>query len=179
MSNEIAATEQSLSARAVANISAPSLAIPGFTVAKQVTRNVLKQVDDKWLAWQSEGEIYEGEALEKERGKEPEMAPAHLMHVINLETREKMVLVMNTVLQGELERAYPDGSYVGKYFASRRRAAAEGKRYKVYDLMELHPAEDAPNGVTAEFVADGENPVNRKGNKPGTRKAVDQGEATE
>jgi hypothetical protein len=177
-STEVVTTEneQSISQRALAGVAGLANMLPGFEVAKQVTRRVLKQEDGIPFFIRIDGEIYEGEALEKQRGKDPAMAPARLCHVLNLATKENMLLVANTVLEGELDRNYPDGAYVGKYFAMRRYPGpvkANGREYKVYEILELTPQADAPHGASATIVADGSDPVNRKGNKPGTRSKVE------
>lgn len=117
-----------------------TLAAAGFEVVKQVTRSILVQRDGVPFAVTFEGAAYEGQEITESRGG-AKMEPARLCDVLNLITHEKQSLIMNTVLEHELERAYPNGSYVGKSFAIRgaRPVDAEGKqkRYRTYEIAEI------------------------------------------
>lgn len=150
------------------------LAALGATIVKQVTRTVLQQNDGIVLAVEFESAAIESEIAEQARGKGTKMAPARTCDVINLRTGEKQLLIMNTVLEGELDKHYPKQGYVGKQFAFRSYFPQDGvkedgspkyRNYKLYNIVEIQmKANGAPEGV--EVVADGSDPVNRKGGKP-------------
>lgn len=156
----------------------------GYVAAKQVTRTVLQQVEGVPIAIRFDGPAYQGEELQQGKGSGVKMAPARLANITNLIDGQAMSLIMNTVLEGELLRAYggeADGTgdktpgYVGKSFAirSHKPVDAEGKakRYRVYQIIELKKKDETPaetidaDGVI-EPVADGSDPVNRKGKAP-------------
>lgn len=154
------------------------LAKVGATGIKQITRTVLQQRDGVPFAVRFEGGAYQGEELQNGRGNGVKMAPARMANVVNLATGEKQVLIMNTVLEGELVRNFGktklngkdpaegdataidkakgmtlSGSYIGRSFVigSQVPADAEGKRknYRVYQIAEL---EFDGEGETAENV---------------------------
>ncbi len=98
---------------------------------------LLPQQDDVPFFVQFESAVYTGEQL-----ADSDMAAAELAQIINLETGELRLLIVNTVLKSAIERNYPDESYVGKKFAIRRfpKLAGDGKvskRYKAYDIAEI------------------------------------------
>lgn len=136
-----------------------------YKIKKQVTRTVLQQKDGVPFAVTIQTEIYQGQELGQGRGGAPKMQPARLIEVLNLESGELQLLIANTVLEGELIRAYPELGYVGKSFLIRPKAGgdnSEGKKrlYKVYEIAEL---EIEGETVSGEIIATGENPVNRAG----------------
>lgn len=159
------------------------LAHLGLTVVKQVTRTVLQQREDVPFCVTFEAPAKESQIQTEGRGGKPKMAPARTADVYNIASGSHQILIMNTVLEGELERAYPttdkEGKelpgypmvgYVGKTFLIRshfpedKNAASGRKNYKVYEIIEvaLTGDEDKPvEGVGV--VADGTEPVDRKG----------------
>lgn len=153
--------------------------LAGFKVAKQVTRTVLQQGNDPF-AVTFERPAYEGQELKAGRGSGAQMQPARLADVINLVTGELQTLIMNTVLEGELDRAYPNNAYVGRSFLIRgyKPVDSEGKerRYRVYQIAELEREAEV---VTATPVADANGPVNRYGKpvEPDAAKTDDTGKA--
>lgn len=62
--------------------------------------------------------------------------PMHLATVTNLQTGEVGRLVVHSVLESTLTEAYPDGSYVGKYFQIVKSKTA-GKRYFSFNIVEI------------------------------------------
>lgn len=144
-------------------VNATGLTIGGvsFKVKSQITRTVLTQIEGQPFAVTFQGEAYQGEELQQTKGG-VKMAPARLAPVLNLETGELQLLIMNAVLEGELVRALPTG-YVGKSFLIRGKKP-EGKRYRVYEIAEI---EVAASGVTGTVIADASDPVNRNGVAPG------------
>jgi hypothetical protein len=126
-----------------------------FRVAKQVTRTVLRQVDNEPFAITITSPIYVGEELSSGRGGAPKMQPAELCDVTNLETGELQVLIANTVLKSELERAYKDGDYLNRSFIICRKDGPKVREdrqpYKVYSIAEIEA--DAPSAETSRIVS--------------------------
>ncbi len=155
------ATGTSIAERAMAKIGMPvGLAGGKFKVKQQVTHSVLRQKDGETIFVTILGPIYQGEELKSQRANTVKMAPAKLAKVIDLDTpgMTEAVVIVNTVLEGELIKAFPnldkdgkqvspdkDGEYVGvatwgyvgKSLAIRMNAAREGTRYKTFDILEL------------------------------------------
>lgn len=50
---------------------------------------------------------------------------------------EQRTLIVNKVLEKELDQAYPDTSYIGKWFRIKREAAKAGKRYPIFVIEEV------------------------------------------
>lgn len=171
----------SISQRAVATIQhgGDILSVLGAKVVKQVTRTVLQQAEGVPFAVEFESASYDSEVQQPARGGAAKMGTARVAEVVNLVTGSHQLLIMNTVLEGELNRNYPDNSYIGKQFAIRSHFPNDGenadgtpkkRRYKVYEIVEI----EVPKGIAetkddvkvGETVADGSDPVNRKGGKP-------------
>jgi hypothetical protein len=150
---------------------ASAMTVPSaFTVVKQVTRSVLKQIDGQPFYVMFQGAPYEGEEIKTGRGGAPKMAPARLADVVDLETGELSLLIMNAVLESELNRAYPpiktagdEGpgacGFLGKGFAILRGDHPEktdtDKRYKLYRILEIAPKEGGKWGSAGAPVIDG------------------------
>ena len=161
---------------APAPITMQLLAKLGVKVVKQVTRTVLQQRENVPFCVKFEGEMHESVVQEGVgRGGKPKMAPAQVADVLEyvidndkIVEGSKKILIANTVLQGELDRAFPDKSYVGKSFLINgyfpTEANGEKRRYKVYEIIEISVDGGAVEGK--EIVADASDPVNAKGNKP-------------
>ncbi len=102
-----------------------------FEVVKSVTRPVLRfGAQPEYV--RIEGPMYKGEKIEKAKY---DSVPT-LLDVINLKTGEAMVMVCATVFVSEIERAYPDGSYVGRDFQIRK-INTEGKKYAIWSITEI------------------------------------------
>lgn len=107
-----------------------------YEVAVIVTRSVLRQELKVPFFVEFESAIYEAPPLEQAT----KMAPPMIADVINLQTGECQILICNTVLEREIERNYPNGSYVGKRFAMcGYMAGRESNDYRVYNIVELVP----------------------------------------
>lgn len=105
---------------------------------RQVTRNVFPQRPGHTLLVQMQGKIYTGKALDNP-GPNGKMDPAELAEVVNLETGEIGLIIINTVLGKQFEENYPNAGYVGKSFAITMKDIP-GKRYKQFTLFELEAA---------------------------------------
>lgn len=152
----------------------------GLKAVKQVTRTVLQQKEDVPFCVTFESKAFVSKIQQEGKRK---MSDARVCDVLNFETQSHQILIMNTVLEGELERAYPTEEkdektgelkelpgYVGKTFLIRSHfpidlsSATGRKSYKVYEIIEVtltgnDEAPIAPEGV----VADGTDPVSRTG----------------
>lgn len=118
-----------------------------FTVKKQVTRPTLQMKADVPIFVVFQGEIYKGKEITatKPAGAaqpEPQIKPADIANVVNLETGELAQIVVGEVLKGVLLEEYKDGSYVGLGFRICKRDVT-GKRYKQYDVAELELSDEA------------------------------------
>jgi len=115
-----------------------------FTVSRNVTLPLWKWETGKQKVFRIETEIKIGNVTKpKGKGVEPtkvEMEPAHVAEVTNLDTKTRCQMIFGKVLQSEIEKAYPEHSYVGKCFASIQ-SDIPGKRYKGYTLDEIAAAE--------------------------------------
>lgn len=108
--------------------------------ATQVTRNLIKQVENHAVHVQLTAAIYQGKTLKGAKLKAdgtPEMEPARLVECVDLTSGSLSLLIVNAVLEGALNEQYPDQSYIGKYFTIIMRPGPEGKRYKTFELFEL------------------------------------------
>jgi hypothetical protein len=137
-------TGTSISERAVQTIVGQqfNLGSKNFRVKAQVTHSVLRQKDGETVFVTILDAIYQGEELKSARAGQPKMAPARLVKIIDLNTTKEGLLIVNTVLEGELVKSYPldkDGkpTYIGKSLAITMNAAREGTRYKTFDIFEI------------------------------------------
>lgn len=117
-------------------------------IKQHVTRTVLSLKDAKpddaflvafeGLATQA-APILKRDGTEKTAPDGKPMVPPFLCDIENLQTGEKQVIIMNAVLRSELERAYPNGDYVGRAFAIARTGKGGGvdNRYATFRIVEL------------------------------------------
>jgi hypothetical protein len=159
---------ETLSAKALATVEARNIMEVGgvqYRVKNQVTRTVLRQVEKEPFFVTFENAAFQSQPLPNPKGGRP-MQPPMVCHVYNLATKQRQLLIMNTVLLGNLIQAYPADGYVGKSFAIRGETPAKGsseeKSYRVYDILEIDPIE--PSLETTTIVATTEDaPVNKNG----------------
>lgn len=108
-----------------------------YEIAAQITRSVMKQADGDPFYVQIQSPIVTSSVppqLDKD-GKPQD--PPEVCDILNLETGELQVLIVNTVLGSELRRAFPDDAYVSRMFGVVRGKSANDKRYKGYKIIEL------------------------------------------
>ena len=108
----------------------------GISFKRQVTRTVLVQEDQVpiYVHFQSAARV--GDLTSDKRIK----TPPRLADILNLETGELQILIMNAVLESELKRAFPEDSYAGKSFAilPHKNAGGEAdRRYSTYMIIEV------------------------------------------
>jgi hypothetical protein len=131
-----------------------------FVVKKQLTRTVMREIIGTPYAVMFQGAIYQGEDLKSAKAGAVKMEPARLCDVLNLETGELQSLILYSVLEGEIHRAYPGDSYIGKSLLIRA-SRPEGKRYRTYEIAEIEASDDGE--ISGAVIADGCAPVNRAG----------------
>lgn len=109
-----------------------------FTVKRQVTLPLLKQIDGQVVTIKITSAIYVGKQITD--AKNPDKAkekPADLVHVVELISGRPMVYIIGAVVKGNLQEQYPKDTYVGKCFAINKRPGPTGKRYKDYEILEI------------------------------------------
>lgn len=108
---------------------------PAFKVKKNLTLPLLKpQLDTPFYITIDEA-IFEGKKIDS--GAQKDMEAAHLANVTNLETGEKMQIIVPAVLLSILNESYADNAYVGKGFQITKHPKASGKRYHAFSVAEL------------------------------------------
>jgi hypothetical protein len=147
-----------------------------YQVRQQVTRTVLSQRE------MADGTVFavmiETKAIQRLENYDPAdadaMKPPFVCNIVNLDSGEFQVLVMNAVLLSEIQRGYPDDSYVGKKFLIQRNKVIGGKRYRGYKVVEIELNPDAPGGAdpvsdvldgTTKEAADRVDNLRRRGHK--------------
>lgn len=117
-----------------------------FRVVKHVTRPLLKITDNKQYYIMFENPLKQAEQVKNPKtGADGNVVPPpFIIDVLNLEDGISMQMVANEVLKSELEKQYPDATYVGKYFEIVKNTRAEGKRYNTFGITELELVNDEP-----------------------------------
>ena len=103
-----------------------------YKVINQVTREIKKIDSGEEVFIIFEGEIYTGEVLEKAKIQ----TPPQLCNIIDLETGEKMLLILPKVLDASIQENYPNHSYVGKSFRLVKEVI-DGKKYSTWAIQEI------------------------------------------
>lgn len=142
-STELRETEAELPTPATAVGSVFELEGGNFEVVSQVTRTVLSQKDDVVFFVRVESDPYVATPLEGSRSKKQ---PPTMCDVLNLQTGEFQMLIMNTVLLKELTAAFhtADGKpdFKGKSFGIRPstlKKSEGGNAYRVYQILHIRP----------------------------------------
>ncbi len=108
-----------------------------FKRTKRVTLPIVKLTADVPRYLKFTDKIYLGKEIkEKLKEGEKKKAPAHLVNVIDLESGEEGVIVLNKVLMSTLLEEYPDDSYIGKSFEITKLAKNPGKDYHPFSIIE-------------------------------------------
>ncbi len=113
-------------------------------VARQVTVPVLQWPNDTAIIFSPLDAIKDGKELKNTRGGKANFGPARLMTIRGQKKDVLRVLIVGTVLEGELTENYPNDSYVGKWFTANKIAPNEAKeqRYATYQIMEIEKPAD-------------------------------------
>ena len=102
----------------------------GNTVVVRIEQPIRKEISRKEdEVTTSDGEVIKGI-------KETDIS---VVRVTELTSGLLFNLVLNAITASELDRAYPDNSYVGKSFAIRKLGVVAGKRYKDVQIVEIEP----------------------------------------
>jgi hypothetical protein len=86
--------------------------------------------------------------------------PPMLAQVIDLSSGEVAQIIVGSVLQSELQQAYPDHSYIGRGFQFVK-AKIQGKRYSAYQIAELELEEEIDTTPQVEAKTADEKPASR------------------
>ena len=70
-------------------------------------------------------------------GVKPKYTTPHFASTIKAPNGEVRLITWTAVLKSEIERAYPDGSYVGKWFQITKLPKKKGKDYSAYAIAEV------------------------------------------
>ena len=109
-----------------------------YKVTKTIGSNFWKWEQGKEKVFRVDSAIYVGRAMRTNSGiKEP----PDLMDVTDVETGRQYSLLVHTVLKSNLTEAYPDETYVGKFFSATQHAKEEGKDRKSTRLNSSHVSE--------------------------------------
>ena len=152
----------------------PTLVLPGgqFRVKSQVSRTVLRQESEVPFYVEFQSPIaMSGMDPDNSKYKDPKTGGGVLpdvADVMNLETGEYQVLIINAVLGSELRRNYPDHAYIGRLFGIVQTKSDVDRRYKVYKIIEIEragtdPATGRTNKVetVAKIDATGQDAIDR------------------
>ena len=134
-----------------------------YKVTKTIGSNFWKWEQGKEKVFRVDSAIYVGRAMRTNSGiKEP----PDLMDVTDVETGRQYSLLVHTVLKSNLTEAYPDETYVGKFFSATQHAKEEGKRYCGFTVneVEVDPA-DIPEAPVAAARAQSPAPAAKKAKK--------------
>lgn len=131
-----------------------------FRVIKHVTRPLLKLVDNQPAYVKVDGAFKQAEQQKKPKmvkqadGSEVPQPPPFVVDVTNLENNQPSTMVANEVFRTELQKQYPNDTYVGKYFEVIKNTKAEGKNYNTFGITEIAPVEtEAPKAGEPAKVA--------------------------
>lgn len=72
--------------------------------------------------------------------------PATICDVVDLQTGELGCFIVSTMIKSNLERDYPDDTYVGKafYFVNTGKKKGKDNSYNTYSIFEIDPATVPP-----------------------------------
>lgn len=112
---------------------------PVFTRKRAVTRPVLSLKPGTPIYVFIQGSMHTGEKIDGGSEADRAKAPPTLMHVEDLSTRDSKIVICPKVLQGELDKNFPDETYVGKCFeiSTIKPDEARGKKYNLIALYEM------------------------------------------
>ena len=120
------------------------------TIKNQVTFTLLKWIEGQARIVKFEGEFFKGKTVKATRGEDGvSMEPADIARVQTLNDSEELVkdprsghpmiyeVIIGAVLGSQLDEHFPDGKYVGKWFAITQLPKEHGKRYRPYEILEV------------------------------------------
>ena len=104
---------------------------PEIRVLKQVTYPLLKQRDNETAYVEIVGAFFLGKKLDDKKDA------ATLVHVKTPGNEGVFQFIVPAVMQSELDKAYPEASYVGHKFAVQKFKPEDGKRYNTFSILEV------------------------------------------
>jgi len=122
-----------------------------YTVIKAVTQAVLKLAKGQPRAFYLIGPMHLGKDIAAPAGQEPRKA-ATLVHSVDIETGEEGVVICPTIMQKELNEAYPGETYVGRCFEIVVTRDME-KKYNHVGITEIAPPDDFKPPASAAALA--------------------------
>ena len=86
-----------------------------------------------------ENEIEKDVTIGGVKQKATETNILHIARVTEYTSQAQFEYVCNAMTADNIQSAYPDASYVGKWFAIRKGGTVAGKRYKDVQIVEIEP----------------------------------------
>jgi hypothetical protein len=111
-----------------------------YEVVRQVSRIVLKFKQHEPVFIRVETAL---RRAEEGRNKKSDMAPGHVFEVFDLDRNIPMICFAPAVLTGELEKGYPNESYVGRCFQIMEKEKPTGVTYRLFDVKEIRDPDPA------------------------------------
>jgi hypothetical protein len=111
----------------------------GHVIVKRVSVPVLQWPEGMTLTFSPLTKIEVGKVIEGKKDDDDKPAkPAHIMQVMGVGGSVRL-LVVGTVIEGNLKENYPNDSYVGKWFAATKFEPnrARKQRYATYEISEI------------------------------------------
>lgn len=131
-----AAIEQAKAERKVADATKPK-----FKVKGHVTLPLLKMAAEKTYFLRIDTKIVQSEPARNNKGElvDTSKEPPFVCKVTELESGEVAQIICPAVMTSELNKHYPDDTYVGKMFSVCRHEKAAGKNYATFSIAEVEP----------------------------------------
>ena len=113
----------------------------GFKIAKYVSVPMLEVPEGMSFICQLFDKVKELEPIEGQKRKFKDSK--HYASTIKAPNGEARLFTWNTVFKSEMEKNYPDDSYVGKWFQITRLPIKRGKDYATFAINEIEPYAEA------------------------------------
>jgi len=133
-------------------------ALSNFRVVRHVTRPLLKLVDNTPTYVLIDEAMKQAEPIKGRTQKGVDgnpLPPPFIVAVTDLSDGSQKQMVCNEVLKSELDKQYPNDTYVGKYFELIKNTKAEGKRYNTFGITELAPVAEEKDKETMSVTSNG------------------------
>jgi hypothetical protein len=116
---------------------------PGFAVAKYVSVPMLEVPPGQAFVCQMVDKVRILSPLLDENGnpRPRKIKGDHFASTIKSSNGEARLFTWTTVFRSEMAKAYPDDTYVGKWYQITRLPVSRGKDYSTYAITELTPSD--------------------------------------
>ena len=131
-----AVAERAAPVTAVAVVAAKPLSLSGFKVTKRVTMPTVNPGVNEPRIFRIEDAMRVSDYKNPDSQKAQEK-PATICTVTDMTTGECLTWLVGEVCVKNLERHYPNATYVGKIFGVQKLPKRAGKRYFDFEIMEL------------------------------------------